>query len=562
MRSPFCLLVLALGGAVGAQGSADLVLRGGKIVTVDDRFGEVEALAAVGDRVVALGSDADIERWIGARTRVLELEGRTAVPGFIEGHAHFTGIGEALQVLDLMTVDSWDEIVAMVAAAAREAEPGAWILGRGWHQEKWVEPPPDAVAGFPRHDALSAVSPDNPVRLVHASGHACFVNQKAMQLAGIDAGTESPEGGEILHDESGQPIGVLSERAQGLVGAIVRGADVRRDPAARRARIEHAIELAERECLANGVTSFQDAGSSFAEVDVMRDLALRGELDVRLWVMIRESNQRLAQRLPRYRMVGIGNHFLTVRALKRSIDGALGPRGAWLLEPYADAPDSTGLATASVESVTETAQLALRHGFQMCVHAIGDRANREVLDLFERVAGPQLAGLRWRVEHTQHVHPDDLARFAPLGVIASMQAVHCTSDAPYVIARLGEERARSGAYMWRTLIDSGALVTNGTDAPVEDIDPLASFRAAATRVMADGRTFFAEQCMTRREALQSYTSWAASAAFEDDVKGTLAPGMLADIAVLSHDILTVPDEQLADAVVEATIVGSVVRYQR
>ncbi|MEM7203316.1 MAG: amidohydrolase [Planctomycetota bacterium] len=557
------LLAAVLGGPASAQRPADLVLKNGRIHTVDERFGTVEALAARGDRIVAVGSNAEIEALIGARTEVRDLGGRTAIPGFIEGHAHFVGMGDALQVLDLMQVRSWEEVVEMVAEATKTTKPGDWILGRGWHQEKWDAPPPGAVEGFPVHEQLSAVSPRHPVRLTHASGHASFVNAKAMELSGIGPDTKDPAGGEILRDADGAPIGVLRETAQGLVAARETAGALRRSADDQRRAIERSAVLADRECLSKGVTSIQDAGSTLRTIDVLRDMAERGDLGVRLWVMIRDRNERLARELGAYRMVGIGNHHLTVRALKRSIDGALGPRGAWLLEPYEDAPDSTGLNTATVPSVEETARLAVLHGFQLCVHAIGDRANREVLDLFERTfrAHPDLHDPRWRVEHAQHLSAADIPRFAGLGAIASMQGVHCTSDAVYVLARLGEQRAEEGAYVWRSLIDSGALVINGTDAPVENVDPIASFCASVTRQLSDGSTFFPEQCMTRQEALRSYTIDAAYAAFEEDLKGSLVPGKLADITVLSQDLLSVSDEQLPETRVGLTIVGGKVRYE-
>src|SRR5690606_16816670 len=299
-----------------------------------------------------------------------------------------------------------------------------------------------------------------------------------MELAGVDRETRDPPGGEILRDARGEPIGVFRETAARLVQNRMSAEEARRSPEEVRAAVERAARLADEECLRKGVTSFQDAGSSFATIDVLRAMAERGELKTRLWVMVRESNARLARHLPNYRMVGVAGDRLTVRAIKRTIDGALGARGAWLLEPYSDSPQSTGLATATVADVEATARLARAHGFQLCVHAIGDRANREVLDLFERTFADDVAALataRWRIEHAQHLHPADIPRFGALGVIASMQGIHCTSDAPFVVPRLGERRAEEGAYVWRALLDAGAIVTNGTDAPVEDVDPIASF---------------------------------------------------------------------------------------
>jgi predicted amidohydrolase YtcJ len=349
----------------------------------------------------------------------------------------------------------------------------------------------------------------------------------------------------------------------GLIHRARRKGEAARTADDEAADFDEAIRLATEECLSHGVTTFHDAGESFGTIDRFKQLAARGELAVRLCVMIGESNDALAERLPEYRIVGFGNHHLTVRAIKRFIDGALGVHGAWLLEPYDDLPESRGLNTTPVDSIRRTARLAAEHGFQLCVHAIGDRANRVTLDVFEEVfkEHPAKTDLRWRIEHAQHLDPADVPRFERLEVIASMQGVHATSDAPFVVERLGTERARTGAYAWRTLLESGAVISNGTDAPVEDVDPIQCFYASVTRRLADGTTFFPEQRMTRREALRSYTIDAAYAAFEEDLKGSLTPGKLADVVVLSHDIMTVPEKEILQTRVLYTIVGGKVLYE-
>ncbi len=541
---------------------ADLVLRNGNIATVDERYGEVQALAVRGDRILAVGTDAEIDRYIGSQTNVIDLAGRRAIPGFIEGHGHFTSLGSSKLNLSLNNVKNWDEVIAMVETAVAKAKPGEWILGRGWHQEKWDNTPPGSVEGFPTHAALSAISPDNPVCLTHASGHACFFNAKAMALAKVDENTEDPDGGEILRDANGQPTGVFRERAANLVRRV-HAAQADNDPTRRRMRLRRIVELADQECLLKGITSFQDAGSSFETIDGLKELVEEGAIGTRLWVMIRDSNEALAADLHSYKMIGVGHNHLTVRAIKRSIDGALGSRGAWLLEPYTDLPSSSGLNTASVESVTETARLAINHDFQLCVHAIGDRANREVLDIFEQAFAdhPKLQDLRWRIEHAQHVHRDDIPRFAQLDVIASMQAIHCTSDAPYVIARLGQDRAEEGAYVWQKFMQSGAVVTNGTDTPVEDVSPIASYYASVSRRTKDGSVFFPKQRVNRMEALELYTINGAYSAFEEHIKGSLTPGKLADIVVLSNDILTCPEAEIPDTKIDYTIVGGSILYR-
>ncbi|MDH5759223.1 MAG: amidohydrolase [Gemmatimonadota bacterium] len=545
--------------------AADMVLTNGKVVTVDPAHPEAEAVAIRDGRILAVGSSAEMADYVGPGTEVVDLAGRLAVPGFIEGHGHYMGLGHAQMILDLTTAADWEEIVAMVAEAASAAAPGTWIQGRGWHQEKWSHTPEPSVEGNPVHGSLSAVSPDNPVLLGHASGHAAFANARALELAGIGAGTPDPEGGTIVRGPDGAPTGLLRETAQRIVSAVMAQTMNARSDEEKWKEFALQVELAGRNALENGVTSFHDAGSGFATIDGLKRLADEGSLPVRLYVMVRrESNDVMAEKLPAYRMVGYGNDFLTVRAIKRQIDGALGSHGAWLLEPYEDMPGSTGLVLESVEDIEETARIAIEAGYQVNTHAIGDRANREVLDIYERTfAGRDDAtDLRWRIEHAQHVDPDDVDRFRQLGVIAAMQGVHATSDAPWVYRRLGAGRAESGAYLWRSFIDAGVVVTNGTDVPVEAISPVASFYASVVRRDRDGNEFFPSQRMTRMEALESYTINNAFAAFEEEIKGSITPGKVADITVLDRDIMTVPEEEIAGARVDLTLVGGEIRFRR
>jgi predicted amidohydrolase YtcJ len=562
----FTLAVAVLAGAPAllSQGQAappaDLVILGGKIVTLETPA-EVQALAARGGRIVALGSNAEIKRLAGQGTEVVDVNGQLVIPGFIEGHGHFNGVGQAQLQLNLMKAASWDEIVAMVADAVNKAKPGQWIYGRGWHQEKWKSTPVPNVEGFPIHDSLSRVSPDNPVLLTHASGHASFANARAMQLSDVDGATLNPPGGDLLKDASGKPTGMFRETASRLIRAGTGEPDP--TPAEAAARARRILELASAEVVSKGITSFQDAGSSLADVDLMKTMIDEGRLSNRLWVMLRVSNQVLAANLAKYKTIDYGDGFLTVRAIKKAIDGALGPRGAWLLEPYADKPGDTGRNTTPVAEIAETARLALEHGYQLCVHAIGDRANRETLNIFEDAfKGRDGRSLRWRVEHAQHLSAADIPRFGKLGVIASMQGVHCTSDAPYVLARLGSKRAEEGAYVWQKLMQSGALVTNGTDAPVEDVSPIASYYSTVSRKLSDGSLFYPDQRMSRLEALKSYTIDPAYAAFEEGSKGTLKVGKYADVVVLSKDILTVPESEIPSTEISYTIVGGKVKYRR
>jgi predicted amidohydrolase YtcJ len=543
---------------------ADMVLKNGKIVTVDESKPEAQAVAVRGDVIVAVGSDKMIESYIGETTKVIDLDGKLAIPGFIESHGHFTSIGRSKMQLGLMNVKNWDEVTAMVAEAVKDAEPGEWILGRGWHQEKWDKAPDPNIDGLPYHHELSRVSPDNPVFLSHASGHAGFANAKAMELGGITKDTPDPPGGEIVKDPQGNPIGVFRETAQGLVRRAQSHYMDERTPDQVDAERRKIVELADKECTSKGITSFHDAGSSYETIDLFKEFVEQGKLGVRLYVMASASNDQLRERLSEYRIIGMGNNHLTVRSIKRLIDGALGPHGAWLLEPYADLPSSTGLNTSPVEEIQETAKIAIENDFQLNIHAIGDRANQEVLDIYEEAfkAHPDKKDLRWRIEHSQHLHLDDIPRFGQLGVIASMQGIHCTSDGPYVLKRLGEKRAEEGAYVWQKLMKTGAVICNGTDAPVEDVDPIACYYATVSRMTWEGKVFFPDQRMSRMEALRSYTINGAYAAFQEDLLGSLTPGKLADITVLSKDIMTVAEEEIPTTEVLYTIVGGKVAYQK
>jgi predicted amidohydrolase YtcJ len=335
-------------------------------------------------------------------------------------------------------------------------------------------------------------------------------------------------------------------------------------PEEREARSRKELELAAQESLSKGITTFQDAGSTLNTIDLMKKMVDEGKMPIRLSVMVRQENATIGPKLAEYRMIDYGNGHLTVRAIKKAIDGALGPRGAWLLAPYADKPESTGLQTTKTPEIEETARLAMANGYQLAVHAIGDRANRETLDIFERAfkANPTKRDLRWRVEHAQHINAMDIPRFGRMGVIASMQGIHCTSDAPYVIERLGRARAQEGAYVWQKLMKSGAIVANGTDAPVEDVDPIASYYATVSRKLKDGTVFFPDQRMSRMEALKSYTINAAYAGFEEDNRGSLKPGKYADITVLSKDILKIAEDEIPTAKVTYTIVGGKVAYKK
>ncbi len=556
--------------ATPAVAPADLVLRGGKVATVDPALGNAEAIAVNGYQVTAVGGNDEISAYIGPDTEVIELNGRFAMPGFIEGHGHFFSLGESKRILDLNDVGNWSEVVSMVAVAVDKAQPGEWIFGRGWHQDKWDSVPEDAVEGIPRNNSLNTVSLNNPVRLTHASGHAYYANDAALAAAGIDDETLDPRGGTIVRSPEGEATGMLRETARNMIDATVANYEATMSPAELKEINRDRVLLAGEEALRHGVTSFQDAGErtrQFSDdLEFLKELEQEGDLPVRLYMMVRgPSNAELERLLPHFKMLPEGNDYLTVRSIKRQIDGALGTHGAWLLEPYEDLPETDGLVLETVEDIERTAEIAVEHGFQLNTHAIGDRGVRETLNLYEPAwdtTGVEGKNLRWRIEHAQHIDPLDVPRFGGLGVIAAVQAIHGSSDGPWIPSRLGDERAKSTSQPWRDLFNTGAIVTNGTDVPVEPIDPISSYYASVSRMMINGEKFYPEHAMTREEALRTYTLNNAIAAFEEDIKGTLTPGKYADIVVLSQDLLTVDEDKIPETTVDITIVGGEIKYRR
>jgi predicted amidohydrolase YtcJ len=536
---------------------ADVVFLDGIVYTVDEANPKAEAVAVKDGMILAVGTSAEIREYIGDATEVIELQGKTMTPGLIESHAHLMGIGYNKLEIDLMYVKTYDELVAKVAEAAANAKPGDWITGRGWHQDKWIEMPEQTVQGFPTHHALSEATPNNPVYLSHASGHASFVNEKALDLAGIsNLKGERPktvEGGEILVDDLGNPTGILSERASGLVSRLI--------PAETPERAAEALTLALKELNEKGITSFHDAGSGQSTIDLIQKFKDEGKLTVRQYVMLTGTQPALLEEwYQRGPMIDTADHMLTVRSIKLNCDGALGSRGAWLLEDYSDRPGHRGHETLPMSVVSEVSQKAIPAGFQVCSHAIGDRANQEILDRYEAAFAkyPDSKNLRFRIEHAQHIHPDDIPRFGQLGVIAAMQAIHLSSDRPWAIDRLGEKRIIDGAYMWQKLIQTGAVVTNGTDAPVEPVDPIPSFYASVTRKTLQGLPeggYEGDQKMTREQALKSYTLDGAFAEFAEDFKGSIEVGKAADFTIFDKNIMEIPEEEILQTKVKMTVVG-------
>ncbi len=563
------LHILVIGFLTSCQSKpapADLVIFGGTIYTVNEKQPTAEAVAVQGDKIIFVGSEVEARKYIHDKTEVIDLQGKIMTPGFIEGHGHLMGVGYNELNIDLMTTKSYAEIVQRIKEAVEKAQPGQWIIGRGWHQDKWDAKPDEVVKGFPTHKLLSAVSPNNPVFLSHASGHMSLANAKAMELAGVNllsrekAASQTVEGGEIIRDAIGNPTGMFVENAEMLIQQYVPGVDSTSD--------QQALTLALQVCLRNGITSFHDAGASRENISLFHQFKKEGKLDVRLYVMLTGWDSKLVYEwLSKGPEIDTDNQ-LTIRSIKLNCDGALGSRGAWLLEPYTDRPDFSGMATLPMDTVLKISRVALQHGFQVCSHAIGDRANHEILDRYESAfkENPEKAkDARFRIEHAQHLHPNDIPRFGSLGVIPAMQAIHMSSDRVWAIDRLGEKRIKEGAYMWQSLLKSGARIVNGTDAPVEPINPIPCLYASVTRKTLKGEPelgYEPEEKMTREQALRSYTLDAAYGAFEEKIKGSIEAGKLADFTVFTKDIMKATEEEILATEVSLTIVGGKVLFKK
>ena len=547
---PVLILKSLIVGLSAVSVFADTLYSGGTVYSLDSSNSVGQSLCVSADRIVAV-VDCQVES-------VVDLDGATVIPGFIESHGHLMSLGFAKLRLDLNSARNLDELVASVATAVDSAEPGEWILGRGWHQSKWLPQPHDMIGGFQTNETLSEVSRENPVFLVHASGHAAFVNDKALALAGINDATLFSGDGEIMRNSKGHATGVLNERAQRLVSKII--------PQPSPSQRQHALTLALEDLAEHGITSFQDAGTGQQDIDLFKQFLADGRLTSRLYVMLSGRNdQLLSAWMDRGPEIGLGDNRLTIRAIKLVADGALGSRGAWLLAPYSDRAGHIGLPTMPPDDMTDISHLAYQNGFQMGIHAIGDRANREVLDIFDELFDGRNRGVRFRIEHAQHIDPADIPRFGQLGVIASVQGIHMSSDRPWAINRLGQKRIEEGAYVWRKLVDSGAVLINGTDAPVEPVSAIASYYSLVSRKTLAGLPesgFEPGQKLTRHEALRAYTADAAYGAFEEEFKGTLEPGKVADFVILDQDLLKIPEQQILQTAILKTVVAGNVIYER
>ncbi len=566
MATPAFAADAPVAGFPPALPAADVVLRDASIATLDPLQPQAQALAIRDGKIGAVGSNESIAHYIGKQTQVLDLHGAFVAPGFIEGHGHLLETGESLMQINVGKAANWDGVVAIVKTAAARAKPGEWIVGFGWLESKWDRAPQPNLDGLPFPATLDAASPHNPVLLTTASYHGLYANALALKLAGIDDETPDPAGGTIVRDGKGHAIGMLKDTAADPVYAAYEKYLKELPQAAQVARREKALQLAVQNEVSKGITTFVDQGANFATIDWLKQQAAKG-LPLRLYLNVDgESVDSIDKHLAAHRVIGFADNHFTVRGIGETVsDGALGTRSAWMLAPYSDAPAITGKNVTAMSDLEQMAKIAAREGFQMSIHAIGDRANREVLDLYQRIfaADPAAHALRWRIEHAQNLDPADIPRFAQMGVIASMQSIHACSDAPMVIPRLGEKRAQAGAYVWKKLIDSGAIVLDGTDTPVEDTNPIPNFYCGVTRAYDHGRkTLFREQAKTPLQELRSYTWNNAYAICQENEIGSLAPGKLADMVVLSGDLLTLPADDILRTRVLYTIIGGKLVYTR
>ena len=555
MKLPIIGFVLAviLGSVLrGAEqeSTATLILVGGTIYTANPSHPKAEALAIAGERILRVDTRQDVEALRGSSTRVVDLGGATVVPGLQDAHGHVASLGTGLSQLDLTDTPDIAHIASLLAARALHTSGDHWIEGFGWDQNRWP------VKTWPTAADLDAASPNHPVALQRVDGHATWANSRAMSLAGITRTTQDPPGGRLIRDASGAPTGVLVDAAQSLVERVV--------PNPTPEELEAGILAADRELSRVGLTMVHDAGASSATIAAYQRLVAAHRLNTRLYVMINSSSDTTREWFARGPLVDPSQR-LNVRAVKMFADGALGSRGAALLADYSDEPGNRGLLVTAPEALEATTKAAVQAGFQPCTHAVGDRANRQMLDIYERVEAevPGMRALRPRIEHAQILASPDVPRFAALGVIASMQPTHCTSDMPWAPARLGAARVAEEAYVWQKLLKSGARFAAGSDFPVERPDPLPGFYAAVTRQDKTGRPpdgWASDQRLTRDEALAAFTIGAAYAAHAERDLGSLEAGKLADFVVLSRDIMTVRPAEILTTTVLDTVVGGATVY--
>lgn len=529
--------------------SADIVFLNGKIYTLDENNPLAEALAVKGDKIVFTGSNEKVKEKIGKETLVVDLEGKTVIPGLIDAHVHFFSYGSSLKELNFVGTKSISEILEIVKRNLPNYKKGEWITGHGWDHEDWEK------KEFPTYKEISEITPDNPVYFTRVDGHAGWANKKAMEIAGITKETKDPPGGKIIRDERGEPTGVFIDTAQNLIEKHIppRSHDWKKD----------AILRAQEECIKLGLTEVHEAGTPEDILDIYRELLREGKLKIRIYAML-SGEEHFKKYMGKPPVIREGGK-LTVRAVKLFMDGALGSRGAFLFEPYSDDPENYGLLLMDENRLYEITKSALKSGYQVCVHAIGDKANYLALNAFEKaIKETGIKDHRLRIEHAQVLRPEDMHRFSELGVIPSMQPTHATSDMYWAEKRLGVERAK-GAYAWKSIMKKGAKIAGGSDFPVENPNPLWGFFSAITRYDHNGWPeggWHPEEKMTREEALRCFTVNAAYSAFEENIKGTLKPGMLADFVVLSKDIMTIPEMDILKTEVLMTVIGGEIVYSK
>lgn len=537
----------------------------GTIYSMDSSSGTYSAMITQDGQIVTVG-DNEIKNQIdGNDYESIDLNGQYVFPGLIDGHGHFMSLGEVVCGLDISGLPSWGAVLDKTEEFASDQPESEWILGKGWHPNHWKDQPEHMTEGYPDNSQLSELFPERPVILQHSSFHALMANEKALELAGVDVETPDPKGGRIIRDINGRVTGMLEENAMGLVMGPYNTWKNKRSPEQKAALQEQYLDSASQRCLSYGITTFVDAGISPSELKTFQEYRTEKRLNMRIWTMA------AGQALLNGSFEGIvpyesEDNRLFMKASKAFVDGALGSNGAWMIDDYRDQPGWQGQNVTDTATLKAIGQRCIDLGIQYCVHAIGDRANHVMLNIYEDLFTENHRGgkdLRWRIEHAQIIQPDEISRFARLGVIPSMQAIHCTSDAPMVIPKIGEELARGGAYAWRSFIDQGSRIANGTDTPVESVNPFENLYASVTRKSSpDGEAFFPEQRMTREEALRSLTIWNAFACKLEDKTGSLEPGKWADFMVVDTDLMNCEAADILDAQVQETWVGGEKVWER
>ncbi len=546
------LLVNAIMTMAQSRPSADLIVTNAKVWTVDKAHPRADAVAVIGDRIVAVGTAAEIDEWRGANTKVIDAQGKLLLPGFDDAHVHFTSGGFQLDQVDLKDAGTPEEFARRIGERARSAAKGEWILGGDWDEQKWTP------AALPTKALIDPVTPDTPVFVNRYDGHESLANSVALKLAGVTSKTADLAGGTIVRDAQGNPTGVLKDAAQGLVWKVV--------PEPTRERTLQAIKRALGYAVSLGVTSVQDMGTSPTELGIYAELAERGELAPRIYAVPPISRWEDQARLGLRRAFGSPN--LRLGGLKGFADGSLGSTTAYFFQPYADAPKTRGLLADDMQPASKMRDRMLKGDaarLQLCTHAIGDQAISIVLDLYEEIAKEHgVADRRSRIEHAQHVAPKDFDRFASLNVIASVQPYHAIDDGRWAEKRIGPERIKS-TYAFRTFLDHGVKLALGTDWTVAPLNPMLTIYAAATRATLDGKNpagWLPEQKITVAEAVEAYTMGSAYAEFQEHQKGSITPGKLADMVLLSDDIFSIQPEAIREVAVETTIIGGKIVYQK